>query len=140
FVAEHGDPEQLAAATVEHVLDQTGAGHAVADDDEVAFRVHVARTAQTLNSGISLVGSRAALVKRFADCSPPQWNGRKIVSSRIVGVSLSMNVPAPRRVVRVTRPPSARACRRAVAGCISTTGSPAASCSSGTLRVCVPDW
>jgi hypothetical protein len=32
----------------------------------------VARTAQTLNSGIRLIGSSAGLVRRFADCSPPQ--------------------------------------------------------------------
>ena len=34
LVAEDRDVEQLAAAARQHVFDETGAGHAVADDDE----------------------------------------------------------------------------------------------------------
>jgi hypothetical protein len=82
FVAKDGDLEQVAAAHA-HVFGQAGAGHAVAHNDEASLSVHVgrsspsgswgsARTAQTLNSGILLVGSSAGLVRRFADCSPPQ--------------------------------------------------------------------
>ena len=100
LVAEDGDRKLIAAAAREHVFHQPRARHAVADDDQAAFAVaHAglsdagaraglkscatcrtesrstvvsARTAQTLNSGIPLVGSRAALVRRFADNIPPQ--------------------------------------------------------------------
>ena len=34
LVAEHRDVEAIAAAAREHVLDEAGARHAVADDDE----------------------------------------------------------------------------------------------------------
>jgi hypothetical protein len=34
LLAEHGDTELLAAAPLEHLLDEAGAGHAVADDDD----------------------------------------------------------------------------------------------------------
>src|SRR4029079_8314405 len=80
LVDEDADAKPIAAAAGEYILDQSRAGHPIADDDEMFFGAHAgfescaaaARTAQTLNSGISLVGSSAALVRRFADCAPPQ--------------------------------------------------------------------
>ena len=67
------------------------------------------RTAQTLNSGIRLIGSRASFVSRLADPSPPQWKGRKTVSSRILLVTSTRKRPRPRRVVSTTSPPDASA-------------------------------
>ena len=107
LVAEHGDRERAASAAGEHLLDQPGAGHAVADHDQTPRAAHAGcpaaavatRAAHTLNSGIRLIGSSAAFVNRLADCSPPQWNGTNTVSSRIVGVTLNVKVAVPRRVV-----------------------------------------
>ena len=80
FVAEHRHVETIAAAAGQYVLHQPRACHAVADHDQPPLRAHSGasdrngstRTAQTLNSGIRLVGSSAGLVRRFTDCSPPQ--------------------------------------------------------------------
>ena len=75
LVAEHRDVEPLAAAPGQQVFDESGAGHAVADDDESGFGGQgmsslpqgETRTAQTLNSGIRLIGSSASLVRRLTD-------------------------------------------------------------------------
>src|SRR5438105_1371656 len=68
LVAEDRDVEVLAAAAGEHVLDQAGARHAVADHDEPLPSAHstcapATCTAHTLNSGMPLVGSSAGLVR-----------------------------------------------------------------------------
>ena len=77
FVTEDGDIEPLAAASGQQVFDESGAGHAVADDDESSFGGQgrsslpqgETRTAQTLNSGIRLIGSSASLVRRLTGSS-----------------------------------------------------------------------
>ena len=53
------------------------------------------RTAHTLNSGILEIGSRTRLVTRFADRSPGQWYGMKIVSGRIVFTTSAGHVNSP---------------------------------------------
>src|SRR5262249_17979987 len=63
-------------------------------------------TAQTLNSGMRLTGSSAALVRRLTDCSSPQWNGTKTVSSRAQGVTFTLKVAPPRRLTRLIVSPS----------------------------------
>ncbi len=55
-------------------------------------------TAQTLNSGIRLVGSSAGLVSRLAAWRPPQWNGAKTVSVRMSGSTTVEKVTVPRRL------------------------------------------
>ena len=74
LVAEDGHVEPVRAAPGEQIVDEPGAGHAVADHDETVPRhAHDSpRTAQTLNSGIRLTGSSAAWVRRLIDCAPPQ--------------------------------------------------------------------
>ena len=47
---------------------------------EVGSYAFSTRTAQTLNSGIFEDGSRVGFVSRFAQASPPQWNGTNKVS------------------------------------------------------------
>src|SRR5690606_12739161 len=120
------DLEAGAAAALEHFLDEPRAGHAVADDYQPFPAAHsvlssaaAARTAQTLNSGIRLVGSSAPLVSRFAEPAPLQWNGTNTVSSRIDRVTLSTNVASPLLVRSVTARPSESPSLRAVPGCIS---------------------
>src|SRR6185436_7067558 len=66
------------------------------------------RAAQTLNSGILLVGSSAGFVRTFTECSPPQWKGTNSVSSRIESVILTLNTAVPRRVRSVARSPAQR--------------------------------
>src|SRR5262245_14651097 len=119
LVAEHDDLETAAAA--DHLLHQSRAGHPVAHDDQPSARAHdpaSTATAQILNSGISLVGSRAAFVRRFAEPWPPQWNGTNTVSSRMDAVTFKRTDAEARRVVSTTASPSASRWRRAVAGCI----------------------
>src|SRR5262245_53184906 len=147
LVAEHDDVEGFAVAR-QDVLDEPGSGHPVADHDEATSSHQVvsssdttarAETAHTLNSGIRLTGSSAAFVNRFADCSSGQWNGTKIVSSRIERVSFALNDAVPRRVVSRTRSSFSTPAWAAVSGCISATGSGVSDWSWADRRVCVPD-
>src|SRR5579862_3304175 len=81
------DYQVKAGATVagEYLLGEPCACHPIPDDHESLLSCHLLscsswpvrsmRTAQTFNSGILLVGSRAGFVKRLTDCFPPQWKG-----------------------------------------------------------------
>jgi hypothetical protein len=80
LVAVDGDREPLEATLGEQAVEQAAGRHAVADDCELLL-VHrgaslsapaLTRTAQTLNSGMRLVGSSTGLVSRLADCAPPK--------------------------------------------------------------------
>ena len=74
LVAEDSHVEPIGTVPGEQIVDEPGAGHAVADHDHaVTGHEHDSpRTAQTLNSGMRLTGSSAALVRRLIDCAPPQ--------------------------------------------------------------------
>src|ERR671920_1498145 len=77
-------------------------------------------TAQALNSGIRECGSSAGLVSALAAAVPPQWNGAKSVSGRIVPVTRTRSTAEPRRLRRSASSPSASPALRAVSGCTST--------------------
>src|SRR5262249_6994447 len=77
LVAEDRHRECIAPAAREDVFDKPGASHAVADNHQPLLGVHGGsclskRAAQTLNSGILLVGSSAGFVRRLTDSSPLQ--------------------------------------------------------------------
>src|SRR5438132_6303319 len=139
LVAEHGDLPALAAVPREQLLDEARARHPVADHHQLLLQLPPPwmRTAQTLNSGMRLTGSSAALVSRLA---PSQWKETKTVSCRKNGLHSTVKRALPLRVESVTGPPSARPCRRAVSGWIRATGVGDKRRSSATRRVCVPDW
>jgi len=104
-----------------------------------AKRKAFARTAQTLNSGIRLVGSRAAMVNRLAAWSPPQWKGAKMVSSRMPVLTSTAKVTLPRRLSTTRDLPGRTPSRVAKRGWIWARGSGRASTRSLTLRVCAPE-
>ena len=54
-----------------------------------------------------LNGSSARIVSRFADFSPAQWYGMKMVSGRMVVTTFASSVTSPRRLVTVIQAPSA---------------------------------
>src|SRR4051812_25074732 len=98
-------------------------------------------TAQTLKAGILLVGSRAsASVSALALDPPPQWNGAKTTSGRIVSVTCAWNRARPRRVVSSTTSSAAMPSRRARSGCSSARAVGATIDRLRVRRVCVPDW
>ena len=106
----------------------------------LSFDTGSTRAAQTLNSGMRLVGSSAPMVRRLADCSPGQWNGMKTVSGRMSRVTLAVTSTEPRRVRTAIGPPSTTFRRAAVCGWSSATAVPDIAFSAGTRRVIVPDW
>src|SRR5256886_12526669 len=85
LVAEHGDLPALAAVPREQLLDEARARHPVADHHQPLLQLPPPsmRAAQTLNSGMRLTGSSAALVSRLA---PSQWKETKTVSCRKNGL------------------------------------------------------
>src|SRR4051794_36921703 len=140
--AEDGDRHPVLRVAGAQLLDEAGAGHAVADDDHLGA-LHAARstrTAQTLNSGIFEIGSSAGLVTRFALPWPPQWNGMNTVSERIVAVTRAAPRAVPRRLTTRTGSPPPIPSRWEPSGCSSTKASGAAADSAGIRRVCAPLW
>ncbi len=102
LVSEDGDFVQLVGAARDEVVEQAASAHSVTNDGELLFRhlweffvggcssyrvslrcvslscvssgvfSAVALTAQILNSGMRLIGSRAGMVRMLAACFPPQ--------------------------------------------------------------------
>ena len=99
------------------------------------------RTAHTLNSGSSEIGSTASLVSalmvRSAPCSSFQWKGAKQLPGRTRSVTAADISAMPRRDVSSTRLPSVTSKAVAPSGCISTNGPLLSLLSVATLPVLV---
>ena len=151
LVAEHRDVEAIAAAAASTSSTRRAPAMPLPMTTRRAFaliargprrRGVAARTAQTLNSGMRLIGSSAGVrqpVDRLLAAPVERHEHRVLADRRASTFSRERRRPAARRQ-RARASPSATPSSCAVAGCISASGSGAIACSSATRRVCVPDW
>ena len=87
LVAEDGDPELVAAAALEHLLDEAGAGHAVADDDQPGAGVEVVVQVQgreALGAAAEDRGHQTSTSPRSTTSSPVTPSGAAACSSTTV--------------------------------------------------------
>ena len=118
LVAEDGDPELLAAAALEHLLDEPGAGHAVADDDQprAGVEVHVVEVdgRQAFDAASQDRGHQTSTSPRSTTSSPVTPSGAAACSSTTHAAGQVLDHPE-RHVVVALRPDREPAHRLAVA-------------------------